>query len=88
MKTYLTKDQIQSLLEEQITPYKKSNEYIIGFLVDDEKGEAGYNYKSLYFKPTEKQSKKTFIEAIIKSIEESCKGLYDITADVMVPYIK
>lgn len=88
MESYLTKDQIQSLLFKQITPYKKSNEYIIGFLVDDDKGEAGYNYKSLYFKPTEKQSKKTFIEAIIKSIEESCKGIYDITADVMVPYTK
>lgn len=88
MKSYLTKDQIQSLLEEQISSYKKSNEYIIGFLVDDDKGDAGYNYKSLYFKPTEKQSKKTFIEAIIKSIEESCKGIYDVTADVMVPYIR
>lgn len=88
MKAYLSKTEIVALLEEQITQYKKSNEYIIGFLVDDEKGEAGYNYKSLYFKPTEKQTKKMFIEAIIKSIEESCKGVYDISADVMIPYKK
>ncbi len=85
MKAYLSKTEIVALLNKQIK-FKNTNEYIIGFLVDGNSSK--YAYKSLYCQPIETDTKKTFIERVISLIETECMGIYDISADVMIPYKK